>query len=319
MMAHNTKETVTIADPESGSSAEILVSGGFNCFSFTPVIDGQAVEVLWAHPNFAEGTERPSGSGIPLLFPFAGRLPGTSFEYQGKTYPLEEGDGRGNAIHGFVMQRPWRVDAFTESRVVGQFHMSIDDPELIQRWPADFRIMVSYEVAGNTLRSEVLIENPDDKPLPVSFATHAYFRLPLAGEASAADTVVTVPVSEEWELTNLIPTGRKLTDTRARQLAAGMQLKDAQFDNIFSGVRHDAAGQASTTLTAPGGRRLIQTFDRTFRHVVVYTPPHREAICMEPYTTLPNAFNLEATGIDTGLRILGPGEEIKTSLDIRLE
>ncbi|MEZ6109737.1 MAG: hypothetical protein R3C99_01600 [Pirellulaceae bacterium] len=33
--------------------------------------------------------QRPSGSGIPLLFPFPGRWPGTSFTWQDKTYPLK--------------------------------------------------------------------------------------------------------------------------------------------------------------------------------------------------------------------------------------
>jgi len=312
-------EILTITDPDSGSSAKILVSQGFNCYSFEAMVDAQPVEVLWAHPNFESGGERPSGSGIPILFPFAGRIPGTSYEYEGRTYELEEGDGRGNAIHGFVMQRPWRIDQRERSRVVGQFHMSVDEPELIQRWPADFRIVVSYEVLGGTLRSEIFIENPGEKPLPFGFATHAYFRLPVGVAGGASETIVRVPVQDEWELADLIPTGKRVGHETARELAAGVRLGERPFDNAFADIVFED-GRAETTLENPTtGRRIVQTFDETFRHVVVYTPPHREAICMEPYTCLPNPFRLEEQRVETGFRLLAPGDSLSTTIDIRLE
>src|SRR5262245_47295730 len=132
-------EIVTLRDPAAGSSAEILVSQGFNCFRLTAVV-GQPVEVLYAPEDFAKGLSRPSSGGIPILFPFPGRIPGTIFRWEGQEYPLETGDAFGNAIHGFVHTRPWRVIERNESGVVGQFHASQDDPSLARRWPADFRI-----------------------------------------------------------------------------------------------------------------------------------------------------------------------------------
>ena len=70
----------------------------------------------------------------------------------------------------------------------------MDDPTILERWPADFRIRVSYEVRGRELVSEIRYENTGDGPLPCGFATHAYFRLPLAEGGSVADTIVTAPV-----------------------------------------------------------------------------------------------------------------------------
>jgi len=104
-------QCLTLTDPEAGSSAEILASLGFNCFRFQALHGTQPVEVLWSEPQFAEGIRRASGSGIPLLFPFPGRIAGTALRWHGRDYPLEAGDGRGNAIHGFVLDRPWRVIA----------------------------------------------------------------------------------------------------------------------------------------------------------------------------------------------------------------
>src|SRR5262245_11079548 len=173
-------EIATIRDAASGASADILVSHGFNCFRFTAM----DVEVIYAPPDFGAGTGRPSRGGIPLLFPFPGRIPGTTFQWDGKTYSLEPGDALGNAIHGFVHARPWRVVELSENRIVGQFHAWRDDASLQARWPADFQITASYAFRGNVLRGEFKIENPGESPLPCGFGTHPYFRVPLGGDSA---------------------------------------------------------------------------------------------------------------------------------------
>jgi aldose 1-epimerase len=45
-----------------------------------------------------------------------------------------------------------------------------------------------------------------------------------------------------------------------------------------------------------------------FREVVVFTPPHRQAFCIEPYTCTTDAVNLQARGIDAGWRVLPAGQ-----------
>ncbi|MCA9205575.1 MAG: hypothetical protein KDA59_21125, partial [Planctomycetales bacterium] len=49
---------------------------------------------------------------------------------------------------------------------------------------------------------------------------------------------------------------------------------------------------------------------------VVYTPAHREAICVEPYTCLPDPFYLESRGVSSGLKILQPNESLTTRVEI---
>ena len=52
--------------------------------------------------------------------------------------------------------------------------------------------------------------------------------------------------------------------------------------------------------------RLLAAAD--FRELVLYTPPHRQAICLEPYTCTTDAVNLGNRQIDAGWRALAPGE-----------
>lgn len=310
-------QIVEIVDRDSDSSAKFLVSLGFNCFSWRPALADGPREMLWADPDFASGDQRPSGSGIPLLFPFPGRIGGAKYQFGGKEYQLEPGDAFGNAIHGFVFNRPWRVVEQQAARVVGEFQASVDDESILRRWPADFRIRVSYEVRGTELISEIHYENTGDGPLPCGFATHAYFRVPLTEGSRVADTIVTVPVGASWELEEMTPTGRQFPVPSGERLTDGLRLGDHQFDTVFTGLQADADGLLRTKLTDASRRRtLTQTFDNNFTQCVVYTPGHREAICLEPYTCVPDAIRLSAEGHETGLQILQPGQDFATTIQL---
>lgn len=312
-------QIVEITDSTSGARAKVSVGQGFNCFSWQPVLNDGPREMLWADAGFQSGEKRPSGSGIPLLFPFPGRIGGAKYTFNGRGYQLEPGDAHGNAIHGFVLNRPWRVVEQTPSRVVGEFQASVDDPKILEHWPSDFLIRVSYEVRDQELLSDIYYENTGSGPLPCGFATHAYFRLPLTEGGAVADTLVTAPVHKYWPLENMIPTGELLPIPAEQQLASGPRLADHKFDTVFTDMRPDADGLIRTKLADPQtGRALTQTFDKSFTQCVVYTPPHREAICLEPYTCVPDSIRLGAEGRETGLQVLAPGESHSTTIVLTL-
>jgi aldose 1-epimerase len=318
-MSGSTGEQITLQDEASGSRAEILPALGFNCFRFTAVVDAEPVEAIWAEPDFGLKS-RPTRNGIPILFPFAGRLQGQTFSFDGQEYRITDAlINDGNAIHGFVLNRPWRVIEQTGSRAVGQFRASRDDPALLDQWPADFQITVAYEVAGTALLSDITITNPDqERLLPFAFGTHPYFRIPLGGGAPDACRI-TVPASEVWVQRQHLPTGQRQPVSGSRDLRNGAPFDHLELDDILTALQSDS-GHIQTTIDDPvSGRRLVQTFDDTFRDCIVFTPPHREAIAIEPYTCVPNPFALEASGIDTGLRTLHPGEEFTARIEIRVE
>jgi len=276
------------------------------------------VDVLWSEPEFETGQKRASGSGIPLLFPYAGRLRGKTLTWDGRTWPLEGDDHRGNAIHGYVQNRPWRVIEQAAHRVVGQFQASLDDPALLQAWPADFRITATYELAGSSLSSTFLIENPDQRPLPFGFGTHPYFCVPLGGSRADA-CLVELPVRQRWELVDMLATGRRLPVESSEAFQAGLPFGQMKFDDAFTDLQFDGSWCRSRIVDPGSGRRLVIEFDQAFRECVVYNPPHRQAVCIEPLTWCPNAFELEQQGRDAGLRILQPGESLQCQVTMRVE
>lgn len=319
-----TLEIIKLRDAHVGSAAYVLPGFGFNCFRFTAVADGGEIEVLWAEDGFETGAGRPSGSGIPILFPFPGRIGGTTLEYGGRTYRLEAGDGRGNAIHGFVLNRPWRVIERSDQHVVGQFQASVDEPALGECWPGDFRITVAYRLAGNALAIEARLENPGDTPLPMGFGVHPYFRVPFAAAGvvnrEAADRCrVRVPAAEYWELAEMLATGGRLPAADRGSLASGIDFADTNFDDVFTTLGFDGDWCTATISDPARGRTLRVSFDRAFRECVVYNPPHREAICIEPYTCVPGAIALAERGIDAGLRVLAAGEAMTAQVRIAVD
>lgn len=311
---------LTLRDAGSGSTARIAPALGFNCFSFQAVVGKCVVDVIDAAENFAAGGQRPSGHGIPILFPFPNRIHGGRFSWDGREYVLPPDrvlyDTAGNAIHGFCLDRPWRVMQFDESSATADFQLSVDAPDRAPFWPADARIEVRYEVRGATLRADFRISNPDRTPLPWGLGTHPYFRLPLAGSDPSRCTFE-APVTQMWELADCIPTGRRLPLPKEKDLAAALSFDGRKLDDVYTGLRPTHGVVECTIIDEPAGLQVTQRTPDVFRELVACTPVARpRAICLEPYTCVTNAIQLCARSKETGLRTLAPGEEFRTWIEI---
>ncbi len=196
----------------------------------------------------------------------------------------------------------------SESRATGVFHASAMAPELLEHWPADFRLSVTYELSGNCLSAEIAIENPGDSPLPYGFGAHPYFRVPLASGGSADACRVRLPARQVVVLEDMLPTQRRAPATGDHGLSQGLAFADTPFDDVFTDLQFDD-GYCEARIDDPGsGRAVSIRFDENFSECVVYNPPHREAICLEPYTCVPGLFG-EQGGVATeqALRVLPAG------------
>jgi len=82
-----------------------------------------------------------------------------------------------------------------------------------------------------------------------------------------------------------------------------------QLDTVYGdlgAIREDAGGLLLRATLGqadrPGHLEVWTTAD--FGKSVLFTPPHRRAVCVEPYTCVTDAANLQARGIDAGWREL---------------
>lgn len=311
---------ITITAADSGAQASILPELGFNCYRFAAPLAGQTIEVIDSQPGFEAGGKSPRRSGIPLLFPFPNRIFQGRMTWDGKEYQLPKNDDYGNAIHGLVIDRPWRVLEQTGNSVTGIFRLSIDAPDRRHLWPADFEIEVRYELRGTTLDSLITIRNPDQVPLPWGFGTHVYFHFPLAAGSTPKDCLVQVPATRQWLLHDCIPTGELQEVSGRLDLREGLSLEGVQFDDVLTGLVPQAGGAIRCVLMdARAGLQITQTTDTLFRELVIFTPPRGNAVCFEPYTCVTDAVNLQARGIEAGWRVLDPGAELQTAISIRAD
>ena len=309
-------ESIELLDTSTGTTANVLVGCGLNCYSFRPKLGGEPVEVLWSEPDFASGNQRPSGSGIPLMFPFPGRLRGKSLEYQSETYALESGDVMGNAIHGYVLDRPWRVIVQRPAEFIAQFQASVDDAERIDCWPSDYLVTAKYSLRAHTLSLDVTIENPTaDRVLPFGFGTHPYFRIPL-GAGAAEQCTVRVPAAKYWQMAEMLPTGEKNRCESTHDLSGGKPFVEMQLDDVLTDLVTEDGRVTTQIVDSASGHTVTMTCDDVFTECVVYNPPHREAVCIEPITSVPNAYELENQGVKTGVRTLQRGETFQCNIEI---
>lgn len=309
----------TLIRASSGSYAKVMPDLGFNCFSFMAATSGGLCETLWSDAQLSHESS-PDASGIPILFPFGGRLNGNAYSWDGQTWVVSDGFGYGETVmHGFVLNRPWRVMAQSTDSITGEFQASVDAPELLDQWPSDFLIRIRYQIVASSLITDVDIENPGSAPLPYGFATHGYYMLDLGGGDSQS-AELTIPAAATWELVDMLPTGQIIPVTPGMDFREGSPIGDRRLDTIYTDLTYLGADTTGAIIRDPGaGRSLHVQATGPFREFVVYTPQGVPAIAIEPYTCTPTMFELNELGIDAGIRVLDPGASESMSIEIRLD
>jgi aldose 1-epimerase len=300
------------------SRAAISVEFGFNCYEFQTQIGNRVIDVIDSLPDLLQGVRRPTHSGVPILFPFPNRIREGRFCWEGVDYLAPIAPGRPDAIHGYALDSAWRVIEQGPQHVVGQWQLSVDAPDRVSNWPADCSLEVRYELVGNALRSRIRVANPDSRPLPWGLGTHTYFKLPIASEGRLEDCQFIAPAHKLWVLENSLPTGEIIDVVADKDLRAGQPIGRGPRDDVYTDVR-PTAGVIECIMRDPvAGLEIVQASDSIFRELVVFTPPNRQAVCMEPYTCVSDAINVQQPEIDTGLQVLAPGQEVTTWIDIEV-
>ena len=306
-------ERIWALDDGQGGRVEVWPARGFNAYRWRT---GARNEMLHADPAFFQGS-KPTRSGIPILFPFPNRIQSGRFTWEGKEYQLPLNDSSGpNAIHGFVHDRPWRVvdqgAADDHAWVTGEFLGSLDAPAQTHLWPADYQLRLTYRLEAGGLWFHAEVSNPDSRSLPFGLGFHPYFPLaPFGGEQA----IVQANSRGHWQLKDNLPIGIIFPPTDHDPLAQGTALENLVFDDVFS-VNWNAAikelappariGWLGQVRHPSGSPCLRVGAGDDYRFLVVFTPPHRQAVCLEPYTCVTNAINL-APRLEGGWLSLAPG------------
>ncbi len=273
--------------------------------------------------------------GCYPLVPFSNRIRLGAFTFAGTAHRLARNFGdHPHTIHGVGWQRPWSVTALVDrdhpatdaeleslelsgldrcaaELVTGALgvclleyaHVPLHDDR--DAWPFAFVAQQCVTLTPDFLALELTLENRDDVAMPAGFGWHPYF--------PKADAELDIEVAGMWHgdadrlpVRYEAPAPWPLTDW--------VRVSELELDHCF---RRAADGRIALRWREAGHGIEIKA-DPVLGHLVVYTPPDRDFLAVEPVTHMNDAFNELARGNpDTGTILLDPGETIAATIILR--
>jgi aldose 1-epimerase len=266
-----------LVDPIAGASLIALRVGDRDLLRPRPdrgaVMGGQGSFPLW---------------GSFLMAPWVGPMAEGRLRHAGRVYTLPRNEA-GHAVHGLVASGPWEVETATARRA------ALNRP-LSEPWPFGGSVRQTFELdpTGIILTAEIRAAG---RAMPAAIGWHPWFRRPDDG-----DLAVEVAGDAVLEHLDGLPTGRIVPPTLDEDLRAGPLLADRRIDVVYVGAR-------SPAIIRGGGGTLEISFDPAMETLVVYTPP--EAVCVEPWSSWPDASRMVEEGHAAGLAMLEPGQVLR--------
>lgn len=263
---------VTLRDQSSSIAAQFVPQAGMIGTSLTD----SGVELLGQRRGLQAYLTAGKTMGIPILYPWANRLGGTTYTAEGVTATLTPGengvrpDPAGLPIHGVLAAYPgWRVTGESVHELTAELDFAAD-PRLLASFPFPHVLAVTIRLDARTLTVRTTVTATGETAVPLCFGFHPYLRLP---ETPRSEWVIDTPGLRHLSLDHRgLPTGDTSPCPPGSEL-----LGDKAFDDAYDGVA-DGAVFAVTG----GDRRLEVHFERGYPAAQIFAPPGEDLICFEP-------------------------------------
>jgi aldose 1-epimerase len=250
-----------------------------------------------------------------IMSPWVNRLDGGTWNFNGTelTNPINISQQQ-NANHGLLLDYSYEVVSKDESSVT--LRADIDSPS---GYPFEVETFVEYRLVANGLRVTHRALNKSSETIPYATGAHPYFKI---SNVDTGELTVTFDAGKRTVVNERqIPTEVAATAGTVFDLSQGKQVKAHFFDDDFTDLPLDAAGNSHCYLKSPNGHTLDIWQDSNFKHLVIFTPDffpniHGEkvyAIGVEPATSPPNALNSQVD-----LIWLKPGIEFSAAWGVNL-
>jgi aldose 1-epimerase len=243
-------------------------------------------------------------SSYPLI-PFSNRIADATLRWGGEAYPLQRFlPGEPQAIHGNGWRRAWNIIEQTPAHATLELvHDSAGDNA--KEWPFPYRARQAFDIAADTLTLTLTISNTGGAPFPFGLGWHPFF-------PRNAATILGFVAGGVWQTEPTLLPARLDPVPSAWDFSSPRPIAATTLDNCFAGWRPPA------TLRWPDrGLSAAISADAACDHLVVFIPPGRDFLAVEPVTHMTDAFNRAAAGqLDTGTRLLAPGATFSCTMRI---
>lgn len=268
--------------------------------------------VLRSPTDLQDLLNEPGQYGTPLMMP-PNRIRNGSFLFGDQHYQFQINSIAGHHMHGFLRSRPWSTVSTQESpnsdSVSCVFRVS-DFPEVFEQFPHPLTIEVTYELTGTRLTQRTTATNLGSTPAPFGYGLHTWFMI----DGEPEKWKLTIPCESIWKLdADLIPIGERMPLGQYESIQTGLPLQGINLDTTFQIGNNPRIATLSTL-----DYTIKYAASDLFKQWVVFTAGEaNQFICLEPYTWVTNAPNLDLSPDLTGFRAIPPSATF--SMDVTLE
>jgi aldose 1-epimerase len=291
----------TIDEVQKTNSSEIIIKNN-STEEFVSIIPeyGGRIKELWLNngkKNLSilkkitriDSNDRDDIFANAKLSPFAGRIKDGQFNFNNTMYNLfvnypEEG----NACHGFIYYKKFLVIGKIINEKGACCKLEYQYKGENQGYPFKYSIEIDYMLsASDGLTCTTKIVNKSGSAMPLSDGWHNYFDIGIQID----DLELKLDVSEIVDLDSRnIPTQKKELYT---DFSKPSRICSKSFDSCFK--INSLNGRAVTELISAEHNIHLNIWQETgnnkFEYLVIYTPPDRKSIAIEPMTSNVNSFN----------------------------
>ena len=282
-------EVVTLVSP-AGVRATFVPKAGMVCSSMTH--DGE--EMLGQRYGLKGYLESGKTFGVPILAPWANRLGRMAYAvvHEGggvrridvhPETPNLRFDAFGQPIHGLLRgSRDWELlEVQATATEVWLIARLVFDQRRVDfsAFPFEHAIDLKATLRGTSLTFSTEIHATGQDEVPIAFGWHPYLQLP---GCERKDWEVYLPFTRRCPLdSTLLPTG-----TREEVEPIIGHLGDVYLDDLYADVAN-----GTTAYIRGNGRKMSIRFDTGYDWAILYGPPHRHHICVEPMTAASDPFS----------------------------
>jgi aldose 1-epimerase (EC 5.1.3.3) len=209
-----------------------------------PDREGRLENVVLSYPRIEDYIQRKSYFGA-IIGRVAGRIGGSRFELDGKTYRLPANEGK-NHLHGGMKgfhERFWKAKPFQTGKGAG-VEFTYFSPDGEEGYPGNLQVKVRYTLDDEN-RWTVEYEGVSDRTTLLNMTNHSYFNLSGDAKRDILGHRLTIKSDRYLKLAeDLLPTGElaDVTGTvfdfrQGRLLNDGAKSRDPQ--NILAGGGYD--------------------------------------------------------------------------------
>ncbi|MBR2343812.1 MAG: aldose 1-epimerase family protein [Clostridia bacterium] len=212
----------------------------------------------------------------PVLFPLCGRINGGKYTYRGREYEMR--------LHGFAPTSEFKLVSKTESSLT--LLLEADEVTLAQ-YPFDFRLTLSFTLAGRALEAVFKVENLSGEVLPYMIGWHPGFNLDPAVEnesyyldfGAECDVRLHPVIDRAFIAKSTVPF--KTDDGR-------YYVNDVELDDFDTLVLENTASRV-TLASSASPRGVALSWSDGIPNFCVWRAPFKKTrfLCLEPWSNLP--------------------------------